>query len=406
MAVLAVTVMGLIAGTASSADPHERYILTLQGPPARARQAVATAVERSGGKVLRAFSLIPAVVIELPAPALQGLIRNPNLQGVIRLAEKDAIVTASKKPTNPGSGKPPKDPPPPPPPQVTEWGVDWIDAEKAWATATGDGVKVCIIDTGISKNHPDLQANIKGGINFVRQKGKIRANAWDDDNGHGSHVAGIVAALDNEIGVVGVAPKASLYAAKALDKAGSGYISDIIAAIEWAVANKMQVVNMSLGTPSDIAALRNACASATAQGVLLIAAAGNSGDGSADTNEVEYPGAYPSTIAVSATYPNDTVTSWSSSGPEVDLAAPGSGIRSTSKGSDYDTKSGTSMAAPHVAGTAALVLSVTPAISVANLRARLANTADDIAAPGVDKVSGAGLVDAEESTTGTQSVPQ
>ena len=400
VAILAMVLVGVVAGAASSAPPHERYLITLQGPPETAREAVARGVERSGGKVLHAFDMIPVVAIEVPGPALQGLINNPNLKGVVQLVEEDAVVTATKKPDNPGGGKPgggkPPKPPEEEPAETLEWGVDRIDADLALAAGhVGAGVKVCVIDTGIDKDHPDLVGNVKGGINFVWQKGKIRPGAWDDDNGHGTHVAGVIAAVDNEIGVIGVAPKASLYAAKALDRKGSGYVSDVIAAIQWAVSNDIQVVNMSLSTAVHIEALQTACDAACAQGVTVVASAGNSGDGSVETDEVQYPAAYASVVAVAATASGDSVPSWSSSGPQVELAAPGVSVRSTYKKGGYETLSGTSMAAPHVSGTAALVRGA-GAISPADLRARLAATAEDI---GADvRLAGNGLVDAESAS--------
>jgi subtilisin family serine protease len=184
-----------------------------------------------------------------------------------------------------------------------------------------------------------------------------------------------------------------------------GYTSDVIAGIDWAADHGMQVANLSLGSKSDVQALHDACDAAYARGLVIASAAGNSGDGNASTNEVEYPGAYDSVLAVAATNSANQVATWSSSGPQVDLAAPGVSILSTYKGGGYQTMSGTSMATPHVAGTAALVIAAHPGISAANVRAMLEATADDIATPGSDNLSGYGLVDAEEATTGVQTHP-
>jgi len=393
---LALAGLLLVSGARGAGQAQQRWIVHLQGPPQQAQAAVAVAVERSGGRVLHAFSLIPAVAVELPLPALQGILNNPNLQESVSGVEPDAIVTATKKPDKPGGGRGKK--PKEEPPQTLEWGVDRIDAELAWAISRGAAIKVCVIDTGIDKDHPDLEANVKGGENFTVKGRKINPDAWDDDNGHGTHVAGIIAAVDNDTGVIGVAPGASLYAAKALDRAGVGYVSTLVAALEWAVDNEMDVVNMSLGTSADIDALHDACEEARAAGLVLVASAGNEGDGNAETDDVSYPAAYDSVIAVAATDSLDDVPWWSSSGPEVELAAPGVDVRSTWKGGSYKTESGTSMAAPHVSGTAALVLAAVGEISPNELRAWLATTAEDIGA--LDNVSGNGLVDAEESTTG------
>ncbi|MDI6639840.1 MAG: S8 family peptidase, partial [Methanocellales archaeon] len=177
-----------------------------------------------------------------------------------------------------------------------------------------------------------------------------------DDNGHGTHCAGIVAAEDNTEGVAGVAPEASLYAVKVLNRFGSGWLSDIIAGIQWSVDNDMDVVSMSLGTSTYSASLETACNNAYNAGLVLVAAAGNSGDGNPATNEYSYPAAYGSVIAVGATDINNVAPSWSNSGSYLELAAPGVSIYSTlptyrvtltrTYGYDYGTLSGTSMSCP------------------------------------------------------------
>src|SRR3989344_2755655 len=233
------------------------------------------------------------------------------------------------------------------PSQVLPWGIDRIDAEKVWPLGEkGSGVNIGIIDTGISATHPDLAGNIKGGVSEVAY-----TFSWNDDNGHGSHVAGVAGALNNTIGVVGGVPAANLYAIKVLDRNGSGYLSDVIDGIDWATANSMQVVNLSLGTTVDVQSLHDAVIRAQNAGVVVVAAAGNSG------SSVIYPAAYPEAIAVAATDFSNCAPYWSSRGPEVDIAAPGVNIYSTYKGMKYATLSGTSMASPHVAAAAAFVLS-------------------------------------------------
>jgi subtilisin family serine protease len=267
--------------------------------------------------------------------------------------------------------------------------VDRIDAEFAWAEGyTGEGTKVAVIDTGIDYTHPDLIANYKGGKDFVNKD-----DLPMDDNGHGTHVAGIIAACNNnDIGVVGVAPNASLYAVKVLDATGSGYYSDIIAGIEWCIG-KVDIANMSLGGTYDSPSLHAACDTA-AEHILLVAAAGNSGNRAGRGDNVNYPARYDTVIAVAATDSSDNRASFSSTGPPLDIAAPGVSIYSTYKGGGYATMSGTSMAAPHVAGTLALLLS-----------GDIYGTADDLGSQGWDSLYGWGLVDAEESTTGGQKNP-
>jgi subtilisin family serine protease len=284
------------------------------------------------------------------------------------------------------------------PPQVLPWGVDKIDAEKVWPLGnTADPVKVGIIDTGISNKHPDLLPNIKDGVNTINPY-----KSWNDDNGHGSHVAGIVAALNNDIGVVGVGPQIDLYAIKVLNANGSGYLSDVIEGIEWAISNKMDIINLSLGTSADSQTLHDAISAAKNAGIVIVAAAGNNG------GPVLYPAAYPEVIAVSATDESDNLASWSSRGPEIDLSAPGVSIYSTYKGTSYATLSGTSMAAPHVTGAAALVLNSPVGTYDFNsngkwdpdeVKQKLQDTAKDLGTPGFDPLYGWGRVDAFSAAT-------
>lgn len=277
--------------------------------------------------------------------------------------------------------------------QVVPWGVAKIGANLVWPSGnSANPIKVAIVDTGISTGHPDLAANLKGGVNTINPQ-----KSYNDDNGHGSHVAGIVAALNNSVGVVGVGPQVDLYAVKVLGRSGSGWISDIIEGIDWAIANNMQVVNMSLGSTSDVQSLHDAVIRAGNAGLVVVAAAGNSG------GAVIFPAAYPEVVAVSATDQNDQIASWSSRGPEVDLAAPGVSIFSTYKGSNYTTLSGTSMATPHVAGAAALILNASVGSYDENgngrwdaneVVARMKASADDLGEVGFDNLYGWGRVNA------------
>lgn len=338
------------------------------------------------GKI-KDLDLVNASVVLVSSKSEEKALRS--LPGVARV-EDDALVTTLGKPA--GSQ----------PAQVLPWGVDRVDADLVWPTGnSADPVKVAVVDTGISNSHPDLSANLKGGVNFVLQKGRTNPSAWNDDNGHGSHVAGIIAAANNSVGVIGVAHSADLYAVKVLDRNGSGYLSDVISGIEWAMNNGMQVVNMSLGSSSDLQSMHDAVTAARNAGVTLVVAAGNSG------GAVSYPGAYPEVVAVSATDSNNLLASFSSRGPEVDLAAPGVNIYSTYKGTGYATLSGTSMATPHVTGAAALILN-TPAGTYdingngkwdpAEVQQKLQDRATDLGAAGFDNLYGWGLVNAFTAT--------
>jgi len=344
-------------------------------------------INRFGGVKIKDLDLIGAKAVYLPLKAEAALVRQ---FGVLRI-DDDVVVEAlirggiAAKPT------------PTQPSEVLPWGVDRIDADLVWGITTGDPIKVAIVDTGIDVKHPDLKDNLKGGVSTVGY-----TSSYNDDNGHGTHVAGIAAAVENEIGVIGVGPKIDLYAVKVLDRRGSGYLSDVIEGLDWAIANGTQVVNMSLGTASDVQSFHDAVARVYAAGITQVAAAGNTG------GAVIYPAAYPEVIAVSATDDTDTIASWSSRGPEIDLAAPGISIYSTYKGSTYKTLSGTSMAAPHVTGVAALVLTQTAkcdtdlsgSCSPAEVQQRLEVTAEQVTPDkisGKDNLYGSGLVDAEKA---------
>jgi subtilisin family serine protease len=281
------------------------------------------------------------------------------------------------------------------PSQTLPWGIDRVDAEQVWNLTTGDPVRVAIVDTGIDLKHPDLQPNIKGGINTINS-----LKSPNDDNGHGTHVAGIVAAINNSIGVVGVGPNIDLYAVKVLGANGSGYLSDIIEGLDWVIQQKQiqggdWVLNMSLGTTADIQSFHDAIIRVNQAGITQVAAAGNTG------GAVTYPAAYPEVIAVSAIDQNDQLASWSSRGPEVDLAAPGVDIYSTYKGQSYAILSGTSMAAPHVTGVAALVLdrktcdfNLDGVCTPSEVQQKLEQTAIDLGVSGKDSFYGSGLINA------------
>lgn len=342
---------------------------------------------KAGGVKTKDLPLINGSAVFLPSKASErALLVNP----AVKRIDDDVVVSILGKVGAGGSGSTQ-------PAQVLPWGIDRIDAELVWPGGnTADPIKVGVIDTGISNKHPDLLDNVKGGVNTINPN-----KNWNDDNGHGSHVAGIVGALQNSIGVVGAGPAVDLYAIKVLGANGSGFLSDVVEGIQWAVQNGMQVVNMSLGTSSDVPSLHDAVLVAHNAGVTVVAAAGNSG------GAVIFPAAYSEVIAVSATDQNNVLASWSSRGPEVDLASPGVSIYSTYKGTGYATLSGTSMAAPHVAGSAALVLNTPVGFydvnsngkwDPAEVQKKLQDTAVDLGTTGVDGLYGWGLVNVFNAT--------
>ncbi len=321
------------------------------------------------------YNLINAIYADIPDSFSKRLKKNPKIQYI----EEDELVQIAGKPSQL-----------PQPPQQITWGISRVNAPLAWNNSTGKNEKIAVLDTGINNAHPDL--SVSGGINHV---GKSKNKKWGDDNGHGTHVAGIISARNNSIGVIGVAPYAQLYAVKVLDAYGGGYISDIIEGIDWAVQNNMDVVSLSLGTRTYSQALNDTTVNAYNAGILLVAAAGNSGDGNISTDDVLYPAKFDSVIAVSAIDSNNIAPFWSADGSEVELAAPGVDIYSTWLNYGYPNQSGTSMAAPFVSGVAALVKSRDLSMTPQEIRDVLANNAIDLGDAGRDNVYGFGLVQAD-----------
>ncbi|MDX6767927.1 MAG: S8 family peptidase [Elusimicrobiota bacterium] len=261
------------------------------------------------------------------------------------------------------------------------WGVQRVKAALAWPRTQGRGVKVAVIDTGVQKDNPELAGILRGGFNALANG---RPDDWGDEEGHGTHVAGTIAAKRDGEGVVGVAPQVELYSVRVLDKDGNGTYDDVIAGIEWAAANGMQVANLSLGADEGSEPLRLAVQAAARRGLVIVAATGNSG------GPVNYPAKYPETIAVGASDRDDKTAFFSSRGSEVDFIAPGMDIPSLKKGGGTETLSGTSMATPHVTGLAALAI----ASGARDARAALVAAASKL--PGsADEDQGNGLPTAE-----------
>lgn len=292
-----------------------------------------TLVRRFGATITKPLRIINGMAVYLPPEAAAALLKETD---VLRI-DDDVIVNAVGKPSASQ------------PAEVLPWGVDRINADLAWTGTKGLAVKVGIVDTGIDLGHSDLMANIKGNVNTINP-----LKNGNDDNGHGTHVAGTAAAVDNNIGVIGAGPEIYLYAVKVLGKNGSGQLSDVIEGLQWCIDNRMQVVNMSLGTYSEVQSFHDAIIAVYNSGIVIAVAAGNDG-----VSSPLYPAAYDEVIAVAASDINDRIPAWSNYGPHVDLTAPGVNIYSAYKGNIYKTLSGTSMAAPHVAGASALVLTTT-----------------------------------------------
>jgi len=356
-----------ISAVAYGSNNYERVIITFNdGVKPGAQDVLVT----KHGHFIKHLHLINAAVALVPSGKKVNLAKEKGVLSVEDDIKVFALINQAPERTST---------------QILPWGISRINANLAWPVSEANGIRVGVIDSGIQLNHPDLVSNIKGGFNAINHR-----KSADDDNGHGTHVAGIIAAENNEIGVVGVAPKAQLYAVKVLDNTGSGRISDVVEGIQWCMDNHIQVVNMSFGASSYSKALHRAIKKAYSGGLIMVAAAGNNGPGA---NTVSYPAKFYEVIAVSATNENDIVTSWSSRGPEVDIAAPGVGIYSTYKGSTYEGLNGTSMAAPHVTGAAALKLQQNPTLTPSQALGLLKQTANSL--PNMTpEEQGAGLVDA------------
>ncbi len=351
-----------------------------------------------GGTIGHTYSLLPAISAEIPEEGLGTLLKHP----LVNYIEEDKAVV-SIDPISSGN--------------ISNlsflqssatdieyqnaWGVEHIGAKAAHdKNITGKGVKIAILDTGINYNHEDLDANYRGGYNFI-----INGNGIDDPfddswNAHGTHIAGIIAAEANGIGVVGVAPDASIYAVKVLDSGGFGNLSDIIAGIEWSVNNEMDIANISIaGMDSDI--LRAACDAAEKAGLLIVAAAGNTyGEPAA------YPASFESVVAVAGTDDADMKGFFSPIDSVLEIAAPGLNIKSTAQGNTYAQLSGTSQSTAFASATAALILSSDIGdingdgkVDNQDIRKKLQTSVVDLGEIGRDNQFGYGLIDITQIIT-------
>jgi thermitase len=288
-----------------------------------------------GGQVKEMVAGIGVQVVKVPKGQEKEKAKAYSANGRVAYAEPDFVAEAMGSPDDPGF--------------VNQWGMVKIQAPQAWdITAGSPSVSIAILDTGVDIDHPDLANKFISNVNFSDSA------TSDDAYGHGTHVAGIAAAITNNgVGVAGLGYSCSIMNVKVLGDTGAGAYSWIASGIIWAADNGAEIINLSLGGSSASSTLEDAINYAWSKGVVIVAAAGNNGD-----TTPFYPAYYTNCIAVAATDANDAKTSWSNYGDWVDLAAPGLNIYSTLKENGYGYKSGTSMASPHVAGLAGLVFTM------------------------------------------------
>ena len=372
----------------SSANEKVDVLIGFYKTPGPSERAL---IRAHGGEIYRQFNIVDVIAASMAQQAAEALTQNPS----VRYVEPDHIIYALNTVAVQSTEEKTMD--------TSPWGIERIFGDEeysfpTWDTSTGSGIAVAILDSGISE-HIDL--DIVGGYNaFEEVEGD-----YEDVYGHGTHVAGTVAALDNDLvvkpddnnkGVVGVSPDADLYAVKVLDDDGVGPASIIVTGIEWAIEKGIPIMNMSLGTRHHNQTLQDTCDAAYEEGHILVAAAGNSGNRGGGGDNVIYPAKYDSVIAVAASDSDDNRATWSSTGSDVELIAPGVSVLSTWKDDTsrldpqpfcieveeecyyYKYGSGTSMSSPHVAGVAALAWAENPDLANVQIREILQDTAEDL----------------------------
>ncbi|RUS48749.1 peptidase S8 [Cohnella sp. AR92] len=266
-----------------------------------------------------------------------------------------------------------------------QWNLPEIATEKGWTVTRGkDDIVVAVVDTGVQMDHPDLQGRLVEGKNIIDPSAKP-----NDDVGHGTHVAGIIAAkVNNNEGIAGMTWQTKIMPVKVLDSSGAGTAYSVAEGIIWAADHGANVINMSLGNYASAEFLHDAVKYAHDKGVVLIAASGND-----NTDQPGYPAAYPEVFAVAATNQDESKAEYSNFGDYIDVAAPGTSIASTYPGSRYAALSGTSMASPHVSALASLVRAANPSLTNEQVMELLRSTAKDLGAKGKDADFGYGQID-------------
>lgn len=345
----------------AESDPEQDMLIVFEDDVTE--EEMSAAVQEAGGQTEEAFEEVGVSSAKISQETAEELLANPNIAHI----EEDITITISA--------------------QMEDWGIQSSKIPTAWNSGfTGRGVKIAVVDTGISP-HEDLR--ISGGYSAVDY-----TKSFSDDKGHGTHVAGIIGARHNGFGMRGVAYDAELYAVKSFNAKGQADLSDMIEGIDWAVANGMDIINLSAGSEDDSFALKSSVDKAYAAGILVVAAAGNDGNDLGTGDTVDFPARYPSVIGVSAVDRNSARALFSSTGSTVEIAAPGVNIASTYLNNQYVYMSGTSMAAPYVAGNLALMKQAYPQLTNEQLRKVLVSQVRDVGPAGRDPYFGFGLLQA------------
>jgi thermitase len=372
----------LCAGSAQAAGYEPDQVIVKYADGASQAQRMRVAHRAGATRALGSIAGVAAKVVRVrrdPAVVAARL----NRSRLVEYAEPNLIVRAAWFPNDPRFGEL----------HGLHNAADAdIDAPEGWQAAglsswpaTG-GARIAVVDTGIDQTHPDLSGQTAACASSLDL---VLVDQCADDNGHGTHVAGTIAAkANNGIGVAGVAFNADLVICKALDEFGSGSIADVANCIDWAASQGAKVISMSLVGGATMT-IQQAVANAwnDGNGAVIVAAAGNDGD---DT--VYYPAGYPEVVAVAATDNSDARADFSNANADVEIAAPGVDILSTSLGGGYATSSGTSMATPHVSGVAAILWQLHPTLNAAAIRFSLDAAVDDRGPAGRDTSFGFGRV--------------
>jgi subtilisin family serine protease len=353
--------------------------LTVKFVPGMTPDAIQDMLDRHSLAVEDYLADLDVYVLETPPDQATALIPTVGAEPIVTWVELNYCVQGTLHPNDPDYNDPGK-----------VYAPQLVNAEDAWDLTTGNGdLILAIVDSGLALGHPEFAGRIVPGYDLVNDDPDP-----SDDHGHGTHVAGIVAAaIDNGEGMAGIAPGVRIMPVKVLNASNVGTTAGMASGIAYAAEHGAKIINLSLATIVDTHVMRDAVQFAAARGSFMVVAAGNSGSGIFTF----YPAGYPETMAVAATTRNDTRYVLSNFGNYVDIAAPGEGIWSTlwtvNEPRAYGFLTGTSMAAPHVSGLAALLLSLRPDLAADSLRTVIQRTATDLGDPGWDGCFGHGRID-------------